>query len=132
MGMKFLSCGHPLCGHFISALRREGHFKGCVPISVIAVYDAKMSSICKYVNPMAESKSLLVMSLIWRASKKLAHSFSFYDDQLSLQRRNQYPPEIIASSLSHEVDPSDSSSVIIILIPSSLDKAVENLTLKSC
>ncbi|KAL0290316.1 UNVERIFIED_CONTAM: Small RNA 2'-O-methyltransferase [Sesamum calycinum] len=40
---EFLSSPHPLSGHFRAALRRDCDFNGHIPVSVIAVYDAKIT-----------------------------------------------------------------------------------------
>lgn len=98
---KFLSSPNPLSNHFRAALRREGHLNGFVPVSVIAVYDAKTSNICKFINPAAEVNSPLVMSLVSKAASKLSDLVMISDDQLSLKRRNLYLPETI-SSINHE------------------------------
>ncbi|KAK6154826.1 hypothetical protein DH2020_009074 [Rehmannia glutinosa] len=126
---EFLSSLHPLSGHFRAALRREGHLNGCVPVSVIAVYDAKTGNICKYINPAAEANSLLVISLVLRAAAKLTDLVLISDEQqLSIQRRYPYPPEIIAS-INHESSLLESIPIEVIRIPASLEKAVDSLTL---
>ncbi|KAI3466880.1 hypothetical protein Pfo_023543 [Paulownia fortunei] len=125
---EFLSSLHPLIGHFRAALRREGNLNGCIPVSVMAVYDAKISNICKYINPAAETNSLLVMSLVLRAAAKLPDLVLISDEQLSLQRRNPYPLKII-SSINHESNLLESIPIEVIRIPASLEKAVESLTL---
>lgn len=125
---EFLSSSHPLSNHFRAALRREGQFNGFVPVSVIAVYDAKTSNICKCINPTAEVNSLLVMSLVSRAASKLTDLVKISVDQLSLQRRISYLPEII-SSINHEVSLSESIPLDVICIPVSCEKAVEPLKL---
>lgn len=121
---EFLSSTHPLSGHFRAALRRDGHFNGFVPVSVIAVYDVKTCNICKFIDPAAEANSLLVMSLVSRASK-LTDLVKISGDQLSLQRKTSYSPEII-SSINHE---SESIPLDVIRIPVSREKAAESLKL---
>lgn len=123
--MKFISSAHPLSGHFRAALRKDNHVNGFVPVSVIAVYDAKTCNICKFIDPAAEANSLLVMSLVSRASK-LTDLVKISDDQLSLQRKTSYSPEII-SSIDHE---SESILLDVIRIPVSREKAAESLKLK--
>lgn len=125
---EFLSSPHPLGNHFRAALRREGHFNGFVPVSVIATYDAKTGSICKYINPTTEVNALLVMLLVSRAASKLTDLVVVSDDQLSLQRRISYSPEIIYS-INHEVSLSESIPLDVIRIPVSREKAVEPLKL---
>lgn len=122
---EFISLPHPLSGHFRAALRRDNHVNGFVPVSVIAVYDAKTCNICKFIDPAAEANSLLVMSLVSRASK-LTDLVKISDDQLSLQRKTSYSPEII-SSINHE---SESILLDVIRIPVSREKAAESLKLK--
>lgn len=126
--MQFLSSPHPLSNHFRAALRRQDHLNGFVPVSVIAVYDAKTSNICKFINPAAEANSLLVMSLVSKAASKLTDLVMISDDQLSLQRKNSYPPETI-SSINHELSLSESIPLDVIRIPVSCEKAVEALKL---
>lgn len=126
--VKFLSSSHPLGGHFRAALRREGCSSGCIPVSVIAIYDAKINNICKYINPVAELNTLLVMSLVLRAAAKLTDVLQISDKQLSLQRRSPYPPEIICST-NNESNLVRNIPVELIRIPASLGKPVEPLML---
>ncbi|KAL2252092.1 UNVERIFIED_CONTAM: Small RNA 2-O-methyltransferase [Sesamum indicum] len=124
---EFLSSPHPLSGHFRAALRRDGDFNGHIPVSVIAVYDAKIGNICKYINPAAEANSLLVMLLVMRAAAKLTDLALISDKQFSLWRRNPYPPEVVSSVMQ---EPNFASVPIeVIHIPAPLDKTVEPLTL---
>ncbi|KAL7102584.1 hypothetical protein ACP275_08G128900 [Erythranthe tilingii] len=123
---EFLPSLNPLGAHFRAALRREGHFKGCVPLSVLAIYDGKVSNICKYIDPMAESNSLLVMSLVLRAAAKLTDSVVISDKQL--QRRNEYSLEIL-SSTNNESNLLESILIEVVIIPASIGKAVESVKL---
>ncbi|XP_022896891.1 small RNA 2'-O-methyltransferase-like isoform X1 [Olea europaea var. sylvestris] len=126
---EFLSSHHPLSGHFRAALQREGRLCGSVPISVIATYDAKISTICKYINSEAESNFLIVLSLVLRAASKLDNLVTSVDEQLSLQRRNPLLPEIIHALVDRESRLSESLSIEVIRIPSSVEKTVEPLVL---
>ncbi|XP_073149398.1 small RNA 2'-O-methyltransferase-like [Henckelia pumila] len=126
---EFLSSLHPLSGHFRAALRREGHFNGCVPVSVIALYDAKIGNICKHINPAAESSSLLVMSLVLKAAAKQTDVVLSFEEQLSLKKRNPYPPEIIQPSTDHESSLCYGGTIEVVRIPASLDKDVETVKL---
>lgn len=125
---KFLSSTHPLSGHFRAALRREGHFSNCVPVSVIAVYDQKICSICKYIYPATEADLLLLMSLVLKAASTLTDLVLISEEKLSIQRRNPYPSELI-SSINHEASLLESIPVDVLFIPVSLDKGVKPLTL---
>ncbi|EPS58523.1 hypothetical protein M569_16290, partial [Genlisea aurea] len=117
---EFLSSPHPLSGHFRAALSRDSHFNGFIPVSVIAIYDAKIGNICKCINPAAASNSALLMSFVRRAAK-LTDSIVVPDGQLSLKRRDPYPSEVL-SSVRNESHLSGSISTEVICIPSSLEK----------
>ncbi|KAL2477180.1 Small RNA 2'-O-methyltransferase [Forsythia ovata] len=125
---EFLSSLHPLSGHLRASLQREGHLSGCVPISVIATYDAKISTICKYIIPEADSNFLLLMSLVLKAASKLDNLVISVDEQLSLQRRNPILPEVI-HALVNQPRFSESLSIEVIRIPCSVEKTVESLVL---
>ncbi|CAA0825396.1 Small RNA 2-O-methyltransferase [Striga hermonthica] len=120
---EFLSSLNPLSSHLRAVLRREGHQNGCLPVSVIATHDAKISNICKYITPAAE-----VNSLILKAAAKMTDLVLISDEKLSLKRKTSYPPEIIAS-LNHESSLSESIAVECIRIPASLGEAVHVLML---
>ncbi|KAL8545446.1 hypothetical protein ACS0TY_005560 [Phlomoides rotata] len=125
---ELLSSTHPIRGHFRAAWIREGHFNGCVPVSVIAVFDPKICNICKYIYPAAEANILLVMSLVLKAASTLTDLVVISDEQLSIQRRNPYPSEII-SPINHGSSLPESIPIDVVHIPVSRDKAVESLTL---
>ncbi|KZV39536.1 small RNA 2'-O-methyltransferase-like [Dorcoceras hygrometricum] len=127
--IEFLSSPHPLSGHFRAALRRESHFNGCVPVSVIALYDTRIGNICKHINSGAESSSLLVMSLVLEAAAKQTDMVLSVEEQLSLKRRNPYPPAIIQPSIDHESSLCNGSTIEVVRIPSSRDKDVQMLKL---
>ncbi|KAL3631590.1 hypothetical protein CASFOL_024574 [Castilleja foliolosa] len=126
--ISFLFSDQVFGSHFRAASRREGNLVGCVPVSVFAVYDSKISNICKYINPAAVTNSLIVMSLVLKAAAKLTDVVMISDDQFSLKRRNPYPPEILAS-INNEPSLSESIPIEVIRIPASVGKAVDSLTL---
>ncbi|XP_057471735.1 small RNA 2'-O-methyltransferase-like [Actinidia eriantha] len=126
---EFLSCLHPLSGHFRAALQRKGHLYGLVPISVLSVYDAKLSSLFKSINPKVESDPLLIMSLMLKVAPRLAGSVSTSEDQLSMQRENPYPPEIIQTVVNQQSSLPESILIGAIRIPCSNEKTVEPLAL---
>nr|GLL49072.1 small RNA 2'-O-methyltransferase [Ipomoea trifida] len=128
---EFLSSVHPVSGHLKAALQREGHLNGFVPVSAIAVYDAKICSLCKYIKPEVESNILLVMELIHRAAEKLVGSMLFSEDHLSLKKLNAYPPETMQSLLKSESGMGESIPIEVIRIPSSLKKTVEPMILNA-
>ncbi|XP_058200685.1 small RNA 2'-O-methyltransferase isoform X1 [Rhododendron vialii] len=127
---EFLSSPHPLSCHFRAALQRVGHLSCLVPISVLAVYDAKLGSLCKTINPKVESDPLLIMSLLLKAAQQSSGSVTAREDQLSLQRGNPYPPEIMQTLFNQQSSLAGSIWILAILIPCSEEKAVVPLMLK--
>lgn len=127
--VKFLSSLHPLSCHFRAALQRVGHLSCLVPISVLAVYDAKLSSLCKTINPKVESDPLLIMPLVLKAAQR-SGSVSTHEDQLSLRRRNPYPPEIMQTLVNQQSSLAGSIWISAILIPCSVEKTAMSLMLK--
>lgn len=128
--VKFLSSPHPLSCHFRAALQRVGHLSCLVPISVLAVYDAKLGSLCKTINPKVESDPLLIMSLVLKAAQQSSGSVTTREDQLSLQRGNPYPPEIMQTLFNQQSSLAGSIWILAILIPCSEEKAVVPLMLE--
>ncbi|KAJ8545290.1 hypothetical protein K7X08_017873 [Anisodus acutangulus] len=129
--IEFLSAIHPLSGHFRAALAREGHLNGFVPVAAIAMFDAKINSLCKYISSEMESNHLLVMSLIIEAAKRLADALFFSEEKLSLKRLTPHPPEIIQSLLKNEPNFPESISIEAVRIPSSTEKTVESVILNA-
>ncbi|CAK9327657.1 unnamed protein product [Citrullus colocynthis] len=125
---EFLSALHPLSGHFRD-VQREGDLHCLVPISVFFAYDARICNLSKWIDPHVESNPYLVIPCILRAAAKLSESLSAPKGQLSLQRKNPYPSEVITSSV---IEPSLSckrSLIEVVRIPHFLDKPVESITL---
>lgn len=127
--LQFLSALHPLSGHFRDAMQREGDCHCLVPISVIFAYDARICNLSKWIDPHMESNPYLVIPCILRAAAKLSESLSAPKGQLSLQRKNPYPSEVIASSVIEPSLSSKRSLIEVVHIPHFLDKPVESITL---
>ncbi|XP_022139952.1 small RNA 2'-O-methyltransferase-like isoform X2 [Momordica charantia] len=125
---EFLSALHPLSGHFRDAVLREGDH--ClVPISAIFAYDAKICSLSKCIDPRVESNPYLVIQYILRAAEKLSDSLSAPKGQLSIQRKNPYPSDVITSSVIEPSLSSERSLIEVIRIPCLLDKPLESIVL---
>ena len=127
--VKFLSSLHPLGGHFRAALRRGGNLYGLIPVSLFAVCDAKLGNICKSINPVVELNPLLAIPLVMKAAASLSGSVATSEGQLWMGRKNPYPPEIIQSSISSQLNSPESICIEAIHIPYSLEKNVDSLTL---
>lgn len=126
---EFLSSQNPLGGHFRAALRRDGDLYGSVPASVIAVCDSKLANLCKLINPKVESSHLLLLIYIMRAATRLSKFVVTSEGQLSIWRKDPYPPEIIESSIIQQSESPDSICIEAIYIPSSLENAVHPVIL---
>lgn len=126
---EFLSSGHPLSGHFRAVLKRQGHLNGCMPISVMAMYDAKLTNLCKHINPEVESNLLGITSIILSAAEKLSGSLLPLEDHLSLKRQSPHPPDVLQSLENCESALPESIEIQAIRIPSSVNEIIETLVL---
>lgn len=127
--LQFLSALHPLSGHFRDAVLREGDRHCLVPISVIFAYDARICNLSKWIDPRVESNPYLVIPCILRVAAKLSESLSANKGQLSLQRKNPYPSEVIMSSVIQPSLSSEGSLIEVIHIPHFLDKPLKSIIL---
>lgn len=100
-----------------------------VPISAIFAYDAKICSLSKCIDPRVESNPYLVIQYILRAAEKLSDSLSAPKGQLSIQRKNPYPSDVITSSVIEPSLSSERSLIEVIRIPCLLDKPLESIVL---
>nr|KYP49629.1 UPF0486 protein C1orf59 isogeny [Cajanus cajan] len=126
---KFLICDHPLSGHIRATLWREGDLCGLVPLSVIAVYDAKIFSLCRCINPEVESDPFLVISYIMRATANLYQFLATSERHLWIRRQSPYPQDIIESLMKEDDGSQECIQVAAIRIPSSVEQSIEDLTL---
>ncbi|XWS18001.1 hypothetical protein CRYUN_Cryun32bG0004700 [Craigia yunnanensis] len=125
----FLSALHPLSGHFKAALHRVGDLNGSVPASVIAICDGKPNNLCKIINPTVESHPFLVISYIMRAAAELPELVVSHEGELSIRKKDPYPPDVIESSVSQQSSVAESITTMAIYIPCSPGKAVEQVIL---
>lgn len=125
---KFLISDHPLSGHIRASLRTKSDHCGSIPISVIAVCDAKISSLCKCINPEVESNPFLVLPYIVRAATKLNEFLVTSEQHIWIRKLSPYPQDII-ESLMEEGDSQECIQVEAIRIPGSMEKHVEAVTL---
>lgn len=127
--IQFLASQHPLSSHFRASLSREGDLYGSVPVSVIAVYDGKIGTLCKLIDPKVESNPCLVISFVLRAAATLPTLITATEGQLWIRRQNPYPPEVIEPLLVEQSSTLGSVCVEALLIPSSLNEDVKPVTL---
>ncbi|KAI3412314.1 uncharacterized protein J3R85_017499 [Psidium guajava] len=126
---EFLASQHPLSSHFRASLSREGDLCGSVPVSVIAVYDGKIGTLCKVIDPKVESNPCLVISFVLRAAATLPTLVTATEGQLWIRRQNPYPPEVIEPLLVEQSSTLGCVCVEALLIPSSLNEDVKPVTL---
>ena len=108
---------------------RKKDLYGSIPVSVIAVYDPRSSSLCKVINPDVESNPLLVISYMVKAATELSEILVTSEQHLWLKRKSPYPEEII-KSLMTEDGALDCIQVRATRIPSAVEKSVEAVTLQ--
>ncbi|KAI5385729.1 small RNA 2'-O-methyltransferase isoform X2 [Lathyrus oleraceus] len=125
---KFLSTDHPLGGHIRATLRRKGNHCGSIPVSVIAVSDPKIFSLCKCINPEVESNPFLVLPYIVKGATKLHEFLTTSEQHIWIKKLCPYPQDIIESLLK-EGGSEECIQVKAIRIPSSMEKCVEAVTL---
>ncbi|KAJ7969132.1 Small RNA 2-O-methyltransferase [Quillaja saponaria] len=126
---EFPSFLHPLSGHFRATFGSKGDACGLVPVSVIAVYDAKLHSLCKSIDSEVELNPLLIILFIMRATSRLSEFLVTSKEHLWIRRQNPYPPEIIESSRSELCGSPKSVQIEAIFLPCSLEKSVGAMTL---
>ncbi|KAL3512918.1 hypothetical protein ACH5RR_025635, partial [Cinchona calisaya] len=126
---EFLSAAQPLSGHFRAVLKRKGCLNGCIPISVMAMYDAKLRNLCRSINPDVESNPLGITSIVLSAAAKLSGSLLPLEDSLSLKRRSPHPPHVLQSLENCESTLPESIQIQAIHIPSSVNESIEPLVL---
>lgn len=123
---EFYSICHPLSGHFRAALQREGHLNGFIPISLMAIFDSKLSNLCKSIKPKVESKPLEVISIIMDAATRLSETIFTSKELMSLKRTSPYPPEVLKSV---EDSCEQETYLKVIRVPYIVEKIIEPLTL---
>ncbi|KAJ8758609.1 hypothetical protein K2173_000330 [Erythroxylum novogranatense] len=127
---EFLSSLHPLSGHIKASLRRRGDLYGSLPASVITICDAKLSNLCKLLNPKVESDPFLALPFVLRAAATLSGSVTTPKGGLAVLKQNPYCCEIVGLlEIPWPCAPED-IFVQAIDIPSALDKPIEPVTIK--
>ncbi|XP_057988172.1 small RNA 2'-O-methyltransferase isoform X2 [Hevea brasiliensis] len=126
---EFLQSVHPFSGHLRATLQREGDLCGSVPASVVAVCDAKLSNLCKILNPKVEANPFLALSFVMRTAAQLSGSVVTTKGNLSIQKKNPYPSEIIELIDIQKSDSLQNTMVEAVHIPFSLDKTVQPVRL---
>ncbi|KAF6139507.1 hypothetical protein GIB67_015464 [Kingdonia uniflora] len=128
---KFLSSGHALTAHFIEAIDKKDNLCGLVPVSILAACDLKLNNLCKAINHKSESNILLNVSFIMRAAS-LSGSVGTSDGKFSIHRKIPYSPETIQALISKKSSSLEDVCVEAILIPCSMEKPVETVSLNVC
>lgn len=127
---QFLTSESPLGGHFRAALRRDDDLYGAVPVSVFAVYDAKINSLWKVIDPKVEINHFSALSFIMRAAVR---SPSLVQEGLhSIRRKIPYPSELVDSVLMHQSSDRETAFANALYIPRDLRDPVKEATLSIC
>ncbi|XP_057970267.1 small RNA 2'-O-methyltransferase-like isoform X2 [Malania oleifera] len=126
---ELLSTLHPLSGHFRAVLQREGDLSGSIPVCVMAIYDAKLCSLCKSIDPMVETNPLLAVQLVMKAAARLPGFIVSSEEHLWMRRENPFPSEILQSLITEEAILPESVQIKAVRIPYSPDKIVEPMSI---
>ncbi|OAY47297.1 small RNA 2'-O-methyltransferase isoform X1 [Manihot esculenta] len=126
---EFLQSLHPLSGHLRATLQRDGELCGSIPASVVAVCDAKLSNLCKLLNPKVELNPFLALSFVMRTAARLSGIVVTSKGKLSIQKLNPYPSEIRKLSDIQKSDSPHNIMVEAVHIPVSVDRTVQPVSL---
>lgn len=125
---EFLPSLHPLTGHIGQALRTEKAPHGFIPVPILAACDSKLNSLCKHINPKAESNILLNVELILRAARSCS-SVANSDKNLWLWKQSPYNQEAREELLGRSSGLKEAISVDAVYIPCSVEEPVESVSL---
>jgi small RNA 2'-O-methyltransferase len=101
-------------------LRRTRDLIGRIPMSAIAACDLRINTLCKIIDPKAESDPLLVLSLIYNAAKQ-SPGVSVSDSNFWIEGQKPYSSEAVDSALERWSGMSDPIEVEAILVPQVLE-----------
>ncbi|XP_027920810.1 small RNA 2'-O-methyltransferase isoform X3 [Vigna unguiculata] len=93
------------------------------------MYDPKLLSLCKCINPDVESNPFLVISHIKSATANLYQYLATSERHLCIRRLTPYPQDIV-ESLMKEHSSLECIQVAAIRIPSSVEQSIEQVTLR--
>lgn len=93
----------PLAEHFRAAVQRKGSGFGQVPVIVLTVLDAKITSQCKSVDQLAENNPAYAAALVSKAAAACP-SLKVSDDGLWIGRSDPFSPELVANFLTDRED----------------------------
>lgn len=88
----------PLAEHFRAAVQRKGSRFGQVPVVVLTVLDAKITSQCKSIDQLAENNPAYAAALVARAAAACA-SLRLSEDGLWIGRSDSFSPELVTNLL---------------------------------
>ncbi|KAI4370929.1 hypothetical protein MLD38_019220 [Melastoma candidum] len=127
---EFLTSESPLGGHFRAALRRNDNLCGAVPVSVFAVYDGKINSLWKVIDPKVEINHCSALSFILRAAVRSPSLVQ--EGSLLVRRKSPYPSELVDSVLMDQSSDRETAFVNALYIPCDLRDDVKEVTLSIC
>ncbi|KAF9599919.1 hypothetical protein IFM89_001865 [Coptis chinensis] len=119
---------HPLTGHFRESLERGGHLHGLLPVPVLSACDSKLHSLCKFINPKAESNILLSIALIMRAARSCS-SVAISEEKLLIWRQTPYSQEARQALLDQNVFSVEDIVVEALYVPCSVGNPIEPIYL---
>lgn len=93
----------PLTEHFRAAVQRKGPGFGQVSAVVLTVLDAKITSQCKFVDPLAENNPAYAAALVSKAAAACS-SLRLSGDGLWIGRSDPFSPELVTKLLTDQED----------------------------
>jgi len=93
----------PLAEHFRAAVQRKGSRSGQVPVTVLTVLDAKITSQCKSIDQLAENNPAHAAALVSQAAAACP-SLRVSDDGLWIGRSDPFSPELVQKLLNDRED----------------------------
>lgn len=97
-------------------------------MTVIAACDVKVNSLCKIIDPKAESDPLVVLSLISKAAKA-SESVCTLDGKFWIRKKEGYSPNVIELILNRSSSISECLQVEAVYIPCEMEEQVSTLSL---
>lgn len=93
----------PLAEHFRAAVQRKGSRCGQVPVIVLTVLDAKITSQCKAIDQLAENNPAHAAALVAKAAAACP-SLRLSDDSLWIGRSDPFSSELVTQLLTDQTD----------------------------
>lgn len=103
-------------------------YGGRLPVSVLLACDSKLVSLCKLINPEAESNPVSNLPLVMKAAS-CSDFFEISERKLWIWKKNLNSHEVLQRLVSDNVNPIGTIALEALLIPFSAGKPIKELTM---